>query len=283
MLGIVDAGKFNKGDGALKLDAISVRVEPRAEWPQILREAWRINRDYFYATNMHGADWDAMWTKYQSFLPDLASRDDLNRVIRMMLSELAVGHSYLGGGERLYEPKPIPVGLLGADYEVADGRFRFRTIYGGAYWDPSLRAPLVAPGVDVKPGEFLLAVDGREIKADSEVYRAFEGTAGKRVELKVGPRGRRRRRPHRRRRAGGRRGRRCATAPGSRATSARSTSGPRAASPMFMCPTRPERAMNTSNAISSRRPTRRRSSSTSGSTAAARWPITTSTCSAGRW
>ena len=140
VLGIVDAGKFNKGDGALKLDAISVRVEPRAEWPQILREAWRINRDYFYATNMHGADWNAMWTKYQSFLPDLATRGDLNRVIRMMLSELAVGHSFLGGGERLYEPKPIPVGLLGADYEVADGRFRFKTIYGGAYWDPSLRA-----------------------------------------------------------------------------------------------------------------------------------------------
>jgi tricorn protease len=187
VLGIVDAGKFNKGDGALKLDAISVRVEPRSEWPQILREAWRINRDYFYAPNMHGADWNAMWVKYQSLLPDLATRDDLNRVIRMMLSELAVGHSYLGGGERLYEPKPIPVGLLGADYEVADDRFRFKTIYGGAYWDPSLRAPLVAPGVDVKPGEFLLAVDGREIKADSEVYRAFEGTAGKRVELKVGP------------------------------------------------------------------------------------------------
>lgn len=187
VLGIVDTGKFNKGDGALKLDAISVRVEPRAEWPQMLREAWRVNRDYFYAPNMHGADWDAMWTKYQSLLPDLASRDDLNRVIRMMLSELAVGHSYLAGGERLYEPKPIPVGLLGADYDVADGRFRFKTIYGGAYWDPSLRAPLKAPGVDVKPGDFLLAVDGREIRAVGEVYRAFEATAGKRVELKVGP------------------------------------------------------------------------------------------------
>ena len=140
-LGIVDAGKFNKGDGALNLDAVSVRVEPRAEWPQILREAWRINRDYFYATNMHGADWNAVWPKYEELVPHLASRGDLNRVIRMMLSELAVGHSFLGGGERLYEPKPIPVGLLGADYDMADGRYRFKTIYGGAYWDPSLRAP----------------------------------------------------------------------------------------------------------------------------------------------
>jgi tricorn protease len=187
VIGIVDAGKFNKGDGALKLDAISVRVDPRAEWAQMFREAWRINRDYFYAPNMHGADWNAMRRKYEELLPHLASRDDLNRVMRMMLSELSVGHSFLGGGERLYEPKPIPVGLLGADYEVADGRFRFKTIYGGAYWDTSLRAPLTAPGVDVKPGDFLLAVDGKEVKADSEVYRSFEATAGKRVELKVGP------------------------------------------------------------------------------------------------
>ena len=146
-----------------------------------------------------------MRTKYEELLPHLASRGDLNRVIRMMLSELSVGHSFLGGGERLYEPKPIPVGLLGADYDVADGRYRFKTIYGGAYWDPSLRAPLTAPGVDVKPGEFLLAVDGKEIKADSEVYRSFEGTAGKRVELKVGPKADGIGRPHGRRRADRRR------------------------------------------------------------------------------
>ncbi len=189
VLGIVDVGKFKKGDGALNLEAISVRIEPRAEWEQIFREAWRINRDYFYAPNMHGADWKAMRSKYEQLLPDVASRGDLNRVIRMMLSELSVGHSFLFGGDRLYEPKPVPVGLLGADYEIADGHYRFKTIYGGAYWDTSLRSPLSAPGVDVKPGEFLLAVNGKEIKTDSEVYRQFEGTAGKRVELKIGPNG----------------------------------------------------------------------------------------------
>jgi tricorn protease len=187
VMGIVDAGKFTKGDGALSLEAISVPVEPRAEWTQIFHEAWRINRDYFYAPNMHGVDWNAVRAKYEELLPHLATRDDLNRVIRMMLSELSVGHSFLGGGERLYESKPIPVGLLGADYETANGHYRFKTIYGGAFWDPSLRAPLTAPGVDVKPGEFLLAVDSKEIKTDSEVYRHFEGTSGKRVELKIGP------------------------------------------------------------------------------------------------
>jgi tricorn protease len=188
VMGIVDAGKFTKGEGALNLEAISVPVEPRAEWAQIFHEAWRINRDYFYAPNMHGADWKGVRAKYAELLPHLATRGDLNRLMRMMLSELSVGHSYLFGGERLYEPRPVPVGLLGADYEAADGRYRFKTIYGGAFWDPALRAPLAVPGVDIKPGEFLLAIDGKEIKTDSEVYRQFEGTVGKRAELKVGPR-----------------------------------------------------------------------------------------------
>jgi tricorn protease len=186
--GIVDAGKFKKGDGSLAAaSAISIRIVPRIEWAQMFHEAWRINRDYFYAPNMHGANWDAVRRKYEALLPHLASRADLNRVIRAMLSELAVGHSYLGGGERLYEVKPVSVGLLGADYEVSEGRFRIKTIFGGAFWDPSLRAPLAAPGVEVKPGDFLLAVDGKEIRADGEIYRAFEGSVGKRVELKVGP------------------------------------------------------------------------------------------------
>ncbi len=185
--GIVEAGKFAVGKGALGLKAITVRVDPRAEWPEIAREAWRINRDFFYATNMHGADWSAILAKYEPSLVDVPTRADLDRVIRMMLSELAVGHSNLGGGDRPYEPKVVPVGLLGADFEVAEGRHRFGKIYGGSSWDPALRAPLVAPGVDVKAGDFLLAVDGEEVRADREVFAAFERKVGRRVELKVGP------------------------------------------------------------------------------------------------
>jgi tricorn protease len=189
VVGIVDAGKFNKGDGAIgAVGAVSIAVDPRAEWAQIFREAWRINRDFFYAPNMHGADWNAIRAKYETFLPHLTTRDDLDRVIRAMLSELSVGHSFLSGGDHLYEPKPIPVGLLGADYEAADGRFKFKTIYGGAYWDPALRAPLNAPGVNVAVGDYLLAVDGKDVKADAEVYKHFEQTVGRRTELKVGPR-----------------------------------------------------------------------------------------------
>jgi tricorn protease len=186
--GVADAGKFTPGGkDALKVDSISIRVEPRAEWAQMFHEAWRINRDYFYATNMHGADWDAMRAKYARLLPEVPTREDLNRVIRGLLSELAVGHSYLGGGEHVYEPKPVPVGLLGADFEVADGRYRFKKVYGGLNWDTELKSPLVAPGVDVKAGEYLLAVDGEDVKADREVYSHFEDKVGRRVELKVGP------------------------------------------------------------------------------------------------
>src|SRR5207237_8445692 len=92
----------------LNVEAIEVRVDPRAEWAQIFNEAWRLNRDYFYATNYHGVDWPAMRAKYEAFVPELATPDDLYRVIRWMLSELAVGHSCTQRGERLAEQTPLP-------------------------------------------------------------------------------------------------------------------------------------------------------------------------------
>jgi tricorn protease len=185
--GIADLGKFTPGKEKLDIGAISVRIEPRVEWSQIFNEAWRINRDYFYATNMHGADWPAMREKYAKLVSEVPTREDLNRVIRGLLSELAVGHSYLGGGDRLHEPKSVPVGLLGADYEVADGRYRIKKIYGGLNWDPALRAPLAAPGADVKEGDYVLAVDGENVTSDREIYGYFENKVDRRVELKVGP------------------------------------------------------------------------------------------------
>jgi len=186
--GIAEVGKFAVGKDALPIAAISVKVEPRAEWAEMFQEAWRINRDYFYDKGMHGVNWPAMRAKYAKLLPEVPTRDDLNRVIRGMCSELAVGHSYLAGGDRLHEPKPVPVGLLGADYEVAEGRYRFGKVYGGLNWDTELKAPLVAPGVEVKGGEYLLAVDGEDVTPAREVYAAFEDKVGRRVELKVGPR-----------------------------------------------------------------------------------------------
>lgn len=178
-----DAGK-----GKLNLDAAEVRVEPRTEWPQILDEAWRINRDYFYDPNMHGVDWPAMKKKYAAFLPHLASSTDLYRVIRWMLSELSVSHSYTQPGDRAVEPKAgTGGGLLGADYEIANGRYRFRKVYVGAPWWPDLRAPLAAPGVDVKDGEYLLAVRGVDLKPPIDVYAPFLSSGDESVEITVGP------------------------------------------------------------------------------------------------
>ncbi len=123
----------------------------------------------------------------QAFLPDLATRNDLIRVIRWMLSELAVGHSYQSPGDSAFEAETIPGGLLGADYEVASGRYRFKKVFGGLNWTPDLRAPLTEPGVDVTAGEYLLAVDGRELRYPDNLYARFERTAGRFVELTVGP------------------------------------------------------------------------------------------------
>jgi tricorn protease len=181
------ADELPPGKGKLALNAVSVAVEPRAEWAQILDEAWRINRDYFYDDHYHGADWPAMREKYRAFLPDLATRSDLQRVIEMMLSELAVGHSFQSPGDEAFKPAKIAVGLLGVDYVIEQNRYRFGKVLGGLNWNPDLRAPLRAPGVYVKSGEYLLAVDGVELRAPKSVYSLFENRVDRQVRLTVGP------------------------------------------------------------------------------------------------
>jgi len=179
--------KPQPGQGKINVDDIEVRIDPRVEWTQMFNEAWRINRDYFYATNMHGVDWNAARQKYAPFLPHLATRGDLNRVIQWMCSELSVGHHRVGGGDFLYQPKNVPGGLLGADYSVENGRYRFKKVYGGLNWNPQLRSPLTEPGVNVKAGEYLLAVRGQDLRPPANLYSLFENTSGKIIEISVGP------------------------------------------------------------------------------------------------
>jgi tricorn protease len=174
-------------EGRIAADAIEVRIDPKAEWQQIFDEAWRINRDYFYAPNMHGVDWANEKAKYAAYLPHVATRADLNRVMQWMFSELAVGHHNVGGGDNPVEPRTVPGGLLGADYEVANGRYRLKKVYGGLNWNPQLRAPLTEPGVNARAGEYLLAVNGRDLRPPTNVYSLFENTAGKIVEITLGP------------------------------------------------------------------------------------------------
>jgi tricorn protease len=185
---LADAGdELPPGKGRLALDAVSVRVEPRAEWAQILDEAWRLQRDWFYDPGLHGNDWPAIRDKYRALLPDLATRHDLDRVLRWMLSELTVGHSYLTPGEYPETPKKVGVGLLGADLAVENGRWRFTRVYGGLNWNPDLRAPLRTPGVEVGDGEYLLAVEGRDLRPPDDPYAPFENAVDRQVKITVGP------------------------------------------------------------------------------------------------
>jgi tricorn protease len=136
---------------------------------------------------MHGVDWGAMKERYESFLPHVAVRDDLNRIIQWMSSELGVGHHRVGGGDSPFQPKNVPVGLLGADYAIENGRYRFKKVFGGLNWNPDLRSPLTEPGVNVRAGEYLLAVRGQDLRPPTELYSLFENTANKMVEITVGP------------------------------------------------------------------------------------------------
>jgi tricorn protease len=128
-----------------------------------------------------------MREKYAVFLLDLSCRNDLNRVIQWMCSELGVGHHRVSGGDSPYQPKTVACGLLGADYAIDNGRYRFKKVYGGLNWSPELRSPLTEPGVNVKAGEYLLAVDGKDLRPPLDLYARFENTAGKIVEITVGP------------------------------------------------------------------------------------------------
>jgi tricorn protease len=174
------------GDGALKLDEMEVYVDPRVEWNQMYHEVWRIQRDFLYDPNHHGLNIPAAEKKYSVYLKGLGGRGDLNYLFDEMLGEVTIGHMFIGGGD-LPEPKRVRGGLLGADYKIENGRYRFSRVYNGENWNPDLRAPLTQPGVDVKSGDYLLEVEGREVRAPAEVYSFFENTAGKQIKIKVGP------------------------------------------------------------------------------------------------
>ncbi|MCS7315625.1 MAG: PDZ domain-containing protein, partial [Bryobacterales bacterium] len=174
------------GDGALKLEGLQVRVEPPAEWRQMYREVWRIQRDFLYDPGLHGLDLAAAMKKYETYLDGIAHREDLNYLFSEMLGELCLGHVRAGGGD-LPETRRVGVGLLGADYRIENGRYRIVRVYTGENWNPELRAPLTQPGVNVQAGEYLLAVNGRELRPPDDLYSFFEGTAGKQVRIRVGP------------------------------------------------------------------------------------------------
>jgi tricorn protease len=174
------------GEGRIKTEQMEVFVDPRAEWNQMYRETWRIERDFFYDPNYHGLDLQATAKKYAPYLDSISHRADLNYLFQEMLGELSVGHLYVQGGDTP-DPKRVAGGLLGADYKIENGRYRFSRIFDGENWNPQTRAPLTQPGVDVHEGEYLLAINGRNLTSADNLYRFFEATADKQVVIRVGP------------------------------------------------------------------------------------------------
>jgi len=170
----------------LDLSGMRVLVMPHEEWAQMYRDAWRIQRAFFYSPTFDGLDINAAEKEFSSFLPGIASRDGLTFLFEEMMSYISVGHMFIRGG---YMPtmQEVKVGLLGADYRIEDGHYRITHIFTGGPWNPELYAPLAQPGLKVKEGDYLLAVNGNPVDGSMEIYQAFEDLAGRTVTLTVGP------------------------------------------------------------------------------------------------
>jgi tricorn protease len=172
-----------KATKSLPIDKVKIKVDPQQEWPQILRETWRLQRDYFYDEQLHGVDWPAMWERWKPFLPHVRHRSDLNLLMKELIGELCCGHQYVSGGDMPRADSGVSVGVLGADFEIKDGRYHIQKIYKGQNWNPGLRAPLTEPGINAAVGDALIAVNGVELQGRQNLWSAFENTAGKVTEL----------------------------------------------------------------------------------------------------
>lgn len=174
------------GDGRLDLSGLTMKIEPLKEWRQIFHEGWRIFRDWFYVRNMHGVDWEAMRKKYEVMLPSLGHRADLDFIFGEMVGELNAGHTYVNWGD-FQRVRRMDTGLLGAELEAdkAAGHYRIKKIYRSENWNERTRSPLTELGVDVKEGDYLLRLNGSEVKLSDNPYRFLENTVGQRIEITV--------------------------------------------------------------------------------------------------
>ena len=173
-------------DDKLDLSKMEMRLDRKAEYKQMFDEVWRMERDFFYDKNMHGVDWNKMHEKYRVLLPYVLNRFDLTYLLGEMIGELCCSHTYVGGGDKPDIPSS-KIGLLGVDFQVDEknNRIRISHILRGENWDEALRSPLLDPGVNVKPGDYLMAIDGKEITADVNPYSLTQNTVGKTISLTV--------------------------------------------------------------------------------------------------
>ena len=179
--------KPKSDEDKIKID-LKIKIDPREEYHQIFREGWRYMRDFLYVDNVHGAPWDKVWSWYSPWINHVRHRSDLNYVVDIMSGEVAIGHSYVSGGD-MPDLDRVRGGLLGADYEVNNGLYQIKKIYTGEMWNPNTTAPLHVPGIQVKEGDYISSINGVALKSKDNIHQAMEETAGKQVRLgiKSGP------------------------------------------------------------------------------------------------
>ncbi|MCE9596303.1 MAG: PDZ domain-containing protein [Planctomycetes bacterium] len=183
---IVDLAKDQKVEKKIEIEHLEATIDPRNEWFEILMDAGRLMRDYFYVPDMHHVDWNAIVRRYIEALDDCTSRADVDYLLREMIAELNVGHAYVQSSPTLNGTRaPSTVGLLGCDWKLERGAYRIARVLGGGDYDVEARSPLAIPGVGVKAGDFLLAVNDTNVDAARDVYAAFEGTVGRSTWITV--------------------------------------------------------------------------------------------------
>jgi len=182
--GIIDPKPGQQLKTRLRTNEMQMIQDPRAEWKQIFNEVWRKYRDYFYDPNMHGVDWSLMQTQYGNLVNNAYTRYDLNAILRELIGELNSSHTYVGGGDE-EEPTYEGTGMLGINWSLENGAWKIGRIIKGAPWDQENRSPLDQPGISIKDGEYILAVNGIPLETDKEPYSAFQGLAGKTVVLSI--------------------------------------------------------------------------------------------------
>jgi tricorn protease len=181
---IIDVSADQKLDEPLNLKEMELTVNPREEWKQIFNDAWRFERDFFYDKSMHGVDWTGLRSHYGQLIDYAMNRDDVNFIIGELIAELNASHTYRGGGDQ-ETPEQKSVGYLGVDWAKDQGQFKIKTIVRGGDWDSEVRSPLDMPGIAVKEGDYILAVNGVALNEYTDPWGAFEGLADKTVELTV--------------------------------------------------------------------------------------------------
>jgi tricorn protease len=181
-LQIVDAERApTPGQGRLAAQ-LRMWLDPKAEFKQMFEEGWRNQKHYLYVKNLQGADHKKVHDLYAPFVEHVRHRDDLNFLLDWTGAEIAIGHSYVRGGD-VPDPPSTNGGLLGADYAIANGRYRIAKIYTGENWNPELRAPLAGPGIDARVGDYVMAVNGVELTSADDIARLLDGTANRQVVL----------------------------------------------------------------------------------------------------